>query len=301
MLPYSSPATKVLQLQEFTISSFTGKKDHNIDWATVESFGNEWSIFDSFSEEEVESIGNDYFDILPKELQNKNTTALDAGCGTGRWSRYLSSKVGFIEAIDPSSAVFSAAKFLKDQPNIRVSQASIENIPFEDESFDLVFSLGVLHHIPDTGRAIRQCIRKVKPGGYFLVYLYYNLDNRGLLFRSVFKLTHLVRKIISRLPAKIKVFTCELIALFIYAPLALFSRTLDKMGVSRKIIENIPLSYYRKTSLKVIRNDALDRFGTPLEQRFSKTEIRKMMDEAGLKDIVFSNKAPYWHAIGKKG
>jgi hypothetical protein len=50
----------------------------------------------------------------------------------------------------------------------------------------------------------------------------------------------------------------------------------------------------------VIRNDSLDRFGTPLEQRFSRKQIKIMMEKAGLHDVVFSEKIPYWHAIGLK-
>ena len=49
-----------------------------------------------------------------------------------------------------------------------------------------------------------------------------------------------------------------------------------------------------------MQNDALDRFGTPLEQRFTKKEIEKMMIDCGLTEIVFSAQTPYWHAIGKK-
>ena len=62
----------------------------------------------------------------------------------------------------------------------------------------------------------------------------------------------------------------------------------------------IPLSYYVGKSMNIIRNDALDRFGTPLEKRFSKETIRQMMNDCGLTDVVFSEKMPYWHALGKK-
>jgi hypothetical protein len=47
-----------------------------------------------------------------------------------------------------------------------------------------------------------------------------------------------------------------------------------------------------------MRNDALDRFGTSLEQRFSKEQVIRMMEQAGLRDIVISDKMPYWHATG---
>jgi hypothetical protein len=53
--------------------------------------------------------------------------------------------------------------------------------------------------------------------------------------------------------------------------------------------------------LKELRTDALDRFGTPLEQRFSKAEIDSMMRQAGLVDIRFSDREPFWVACGRRG
>ena len=64
--------------------------------------------------------------------------------------------------------------------------------------------------------------------------------------------------------------------------------------------KKIPLSYYSDKSFHVIRNDSLDRFGTPLEQRFSEKQIRKMLELAGMTNIVFSQREPYWHVISKK-
>ena len=74
----------------------------------------------------------------------------------------------------------------------------------------------------------------------------------------------------------------------------------DKMILGKKWGDKIPLSYYRNKSFNVVRNDALDRFGTPLEQRFSKVQITSMMEKAGLSDIHFSKNQPYWHVIGRK-
>ena len=62
----------------------------------------------------------------------------------------------------------------------------------------------------------------------------------------------------------------------------------------------MPLSAYHNKSFFIIRNDALDRFGTRLEQRFSAKQIVEMMENAGLTNIVISHGAPYYHAIGKK-
>jgi len=272
--------------------------DENIDKKTVESFGEEWSKFNSFSDVDLNVTGDEYFDIVPEHVY-KDKKVLDAGCGTGRWSKYISAKASEIEAVDPSAAVFSAASVLQGCDNARVSQASIDNLPFADNSFDFVFSLGVLHHIPDTQNAMNKCVLKVKPGGLFLVYLYYSLDNRGLLFRALFYISNMMRKIVSKLPSAIKKMVCDLLAVVIYLPFISISKLFSLLGLDN-LIKYIPLSYYSNKSLNIIRNDSLDRFGTPLEQRFSKKEIEAMMRNAGLNEILFSDSEPYWHAVGRK-
>lgn len=273
--------------------------DENIDQITVDSFGEEWSKFHSFTESEIQHAGDQYFDLVTSQMLNRDSLVLDMGCGTGRWTKYVAGKAGFVEAIDPSKAVLSAAYLLKEQPNIRITQTSVSNIPFRDESFDFVFSLGVLHHIPDTRKAMQETVRKLKKGGYFLVYLYYNLDNRGSFFKGLFYLSNLLRRTVSRMPAKRKKAFCELLVILLYLPFVYTARFFRLIGL-KKIAAGIPLSYYADKSLHIIRNDCLDRFGTPLEQRFSKMEIAEMMKTCGLAEIRFSEKEPFWHAIGRK-
>ena len=65
-------------------------------------------------------------------------------------------------------------------------------------------------------------------------------------------------------------------------------------------MSNIPLSTYRHLSFYSMRTDALDRFGTRLEQRFTKEQVQKMMETAGLEDIIFSHEEPYWCAVGTR-
>lgn len=298
MLNYISKPLSKIEFQGEAINSFIDSNDQNIDWTTVNSFGDEWAKFDDFSKEEIEQIGNDYFDLVDKR-KLIDSVVLDVGCGSGRWSNYLCSRVKFIEAIDPSGAVITATKMLKSKPNVRVTQASVENIPFERESFDLVISLGVLHHIPDTHKALEKCVEMVKKGGECLIYLYYNLDNRGFFYKSVFNLSHIFRLMICRLPSKLKKLVCDGIAFTIYWPLSRLSRLFYFLGLS-KAADYLPLSYYRDKSIQILRNDALDRFGTPLEQRFSRKEIKEMMMSCGLKNIKFSENPPFWHAIGVK-
>lgn len=271
----------------------------NIDKKVVDEFGDEWLKFYNHDDDLVKKGGEEYFDILTEGMVNKNTYALDIGCGTGRWTKYLSTKAGFIEAVDPSQAIFAADKLLGSIENVRLSQASIETLPFSDETFDFVMSIGVLHHIPDTRKALNDCVKKVKKGGYFFVYLYHNLDRRGPIYKALFEISNLVRKIVSRFPGKLKHIVCDVLAILFYMPFILAGRFFNFLGF-KNLAKRMPLHGYQNRSFFIIRNDTLDRFGTRLEQRFSAKEVIEMMEEAGLTDIIISPGIPLYHAVGKK-
>ena len=82
----------------------------------------------------------------------------------------------------------------------------------------------------------------------------------------------------------------------VYWPLARFASACSWLGMK---VENFPLSAYRDRSFYEMRNDALDRFGTRLEKRFTQSQVRSMMVAAGLERISF-NTFPYWCALGYK-
>jgi SAM-dependent methyltransferase len=295
---FNQSPKKVFESKFRKINSFETPAE-NIDLSVVDSFGEEWTKFHQFSKDEIDCLGEMYFDIIDEKIINKNTYGIDIGCGTGRFTKYLSDKIGFMEAVDPSDAIFSADNLLHGVENVRLSKASTDNIPFDDETFDFGMSIGVLHHIPNTQMALADCVKKIKIGGYFYLYLYYNLDNKGGLFRFLLLLVTGIRKIISALPNIIKKPICDVIAVLIYMPIVLLGRFLKFIGF-KKLAEKLPLNGYQNQTFFVIRNDALDRFGTSLEQRFSKKEIEEMMRNCGLDYIKFSDNIPYWHVIGKR-
>lgn len=139
--------------------------------------------------------------------------------------------------------------------------------------------------------------KKLKPGAPFLLYLYYNFEDRPLLFKLTWYLSDIIRKVICRFPSKLKKFVCNIIAILIYFPFAKFSKFLEKLSFN---VDAIPLSDYRNKSLYIMQNDALDRFGTKLEQRFSKAEITTMLRNAGFERIIFSDTTPFWTCISYK-
>lgn len=291
--PSSITNTKHRKIYNFNVGN------NNIDLSVVHSFGEEWKKFNKFSDAEIDKNGNMYFDIIDENIVNKNTYGIDIGCGSGRWTKFLIDKIGFMEAIDPSDAIFMADDLLEGKDNLRLSRASTDNIPFPDETFDFGMSIGVLHHIPNTPKAMADCVKKIKVGGYFFIYLYYSLDNRGLFFKFLLSIVTAIRMVISRLPSGIKKIACDVLAIFVYLPVIILGRILSKIGLN-VLAKKLPLSTYQDQTFFIIRNDALDRFGTTLEQRFSKSEIIKIMHDSGLDEIIVSDSAPYWHAVGKR-
>jgi ubiquinone/menaquinone biosynthesis C-methylase UbiE len=298
-ISFSKPFTRTIATKNRVIYDFPIDNE-NIDLDTVNSFGDEWQAFHGFDEKEIIKLGDEYFDIVTPEMINKNTTVLEVGCGSGRFLKYLSTRAGFLVGADPGHAILAADDLVGNNEQIMLVKASANDLPFADESFDFVCSIGVLHHIPDTFKAVRTCVDKVKRGGYFFTYLYYDLDGRGTLFRSLYRVSNFLRLGICKLPQKPKRLICDILAVTIYMPFILSNRFLKRLGVGKKLRSKIPLYGYENKSFYIIRNDSLDRFGTPLEQRFTKKQIQEMMEKAGLTDIRFSNNIPYWHVVGKK-
>jgi hypothetical protein len=101
------------------------------------------------------------------------------------------------------------------------------------------------------------------------------------------------------MPAGLKRFSCDLMAIFFYMPFVLTARLFNLIGL-KKIARKIPLSDYANKSFFIIRNDTLDRFGTRLEQRFSKNQVEELMRRSGLENIIISPASPYYHAVGRK-
>ena len=206
-------------------------------------------------------------------------------------------RVGHLHCVEPSVAIEVSKRQLSTHGNCTFHPTTIGDMPIEDGTMDFGYSLGVLHHIPDTQLAMSDCTCKLKRGAPFLVYLYYAFDNRPAWFRGLWKLSDLLRKIVSRFPSKIKFFVSQVIAVTVYFPLARLACLSGKIGFD---VESFPLSFYRDKSFYTMRTDALDRFGTRLEQRFTRPQVRTMMENAGLERVIFRDGKPYHCALGYK-
>lgn len=272
-------------------------KKKNRDVSVIKGFGEEWSFYNyhSLSDSQLRKNFDEYFRVFPWAKLRPNAVGFDMGCGSGRWAKFVAPKVEWLNCVDPSDALDVARNNLEGIDNVSFLKETTEDCSILPCSQDFGYSLGVLHHIPDPLSALKDCSRLLKPGAPFLVYLYYNFENRPVWFKGLWKISDTIRRVICHIPFPLRTWICLMIAYFVYYPFIYLSRFFELFGCN---VENFPLSEYRKKPLYQAKNDALDRFGTRLEYRFSKRDIYQMMTEAGFDDIIFSDDAPFWCCCG---
>jgi len=141
------------------------------------SFGAEWKLFarTQLDSHTGTTISRDRFvevtGMQPADLAGK--TVLECGCGMGRFLEVVARGGADVIGIDFSLAVEPAFTNLRDYPNVNILQADLFNLPLRFEAFDLVYSIGVLHHTPDTRQALQAVGRHVRPGGTLAAWVYH--------------------------------------------------------------------------------------------------------------------------------
>jgi ubiquinone/menaquinone biosynthesis C-methylase UbiE len=274
---------------------------NNVDLDVAEGFGHEWSSFpqreNELNQAEREDIFHGYFRIFPWNTLPPGG-GIGADIGSGRWAVIVAKRVANLHLLDASERALAVAREnLIGTTNVSFHLASVGDIPLPAASLDFAYSLGVLHHVPDTQAAIHAVASKLKSGAPFLIYLYYAFDNRPRWYRGIWHASNIARVVIARLPPSLRFIISQFLVATIYWPLARTARLLELLGLSTALI---PLHWYRTKSFYVMRTDAYDRFCTSLERRFTRAEIEKMLESAGFKDIRFSTEELYWCAVAIK-
>ena len=187
------------------------EKDQNLDQQVIDSFGHEWAAFDYAESETDDALDSQFLayctPIDLTQFNSKSSVAADFGAGSGRWASRLLPHFSLVYALEPSDG---ANKVLKNkfskESRMTILQETVGANSIPAGSLDLAMSLGVLHHIPDTGLAIKDVASKIKGGGVFLCYLYYKLENKPLYYRGLFWASNSLRMVISRQPYVIRRF-----------------------------------------------------------------------------------------------
>jgi SAM-dependent methyltransferase len=142
----------------------------------VKSFSFEWNAHhstqldmhrgdDSSERQFVQKTGFTAADLRGKLV-------LDAGVGAGRYTDVVSRWGADVVGVDLSYAVEAAQRNLGDRENVLIAQGDIGALPFKAQSFDVIFSIGVLHHTPDTRAYFLKLVPLLKPGGTIAIWVY---------------------------------------------------------------------------------------------------------------------------------
>jgi SAM-dependent methyltransferase len=260
------------------IPRFVDVPDDPLARHTQASFGYEWTHFNDWRQS-GETNFNDYFAGLDLASLG-GRMVLDAGCGMGRHARQIASHAGHVVAVDFSRAIDQARRNVASFNNVDCLQADLLALPLASSSFDLVYSLGVLHHLADTERALAGLVDKVRPGGRLRIYLYWKRHGwQGALLGLVTAL----RRLTVKMPFGLLRACCFCLAAVLYAMVILPYRLFSRLGM--KWHRQFPLFVYTKYPFHVIFNDQFDRFSAPIEKRYDQDEVRTLLERAGLRDV----------------
>jgi SAM-dependent methyltransferase len=244
---------------------------------TYASFGYEWNTFDDVRTEDEISADVYFKDVDFESLRGK--IGLDAGCGKGRFTRFVAAHIGALVALDGSTAVQAAARNLAEFPGVTVVKSDLRTAPFAPESFDFVSSLGVLHHLADPEEGFRRLVALMAPGGSILLYLYSRPEGGGV--RSVaLSFATALRRVTVRLPHPVLKALCGPIAAFLYAGFVLPGRFGARHGI--KALADLPMDLYRDKPLRGLVLDTFDRLSAPVEFRYVWSDLEPWFERAGL-------------------
>jgi SAM-dependent methyltransferase len=262
---------------------------------TFESFGFEWNTFDDVREEDAQFAQAYFRDLDMASLAGKR--GLDAGCGKGRYTRFLAPHLEALIALDGSSAVEAAARNLQGFPNVLVVKADLRTVPLAPGHLDLVVCLGVLHHLEDPRAGFSRLVELLAPGGRILVYLYSRPVGRGVRHFAL-EAAKLVRTVTLRIPLRVlRVFAVP-IAAALWVGVVGAGTLGERTGF--KALARLPMASYRRKPFRSLVLDTFDRLSAPVEHRFVWSELAPWFEEAGLVVDAARDEAG-WFVLARRG
>lgn len=244
---------------------------------TLESFGYEWTTFDTIQPED-ERFWDMYFRDVPLDWLSE-AVALDAGCGKGRYTHFLAPRVKALVALDGSAAVEAAARNLAGHANVAVLRADLREAPLSPQSMDFICCLGVLHHLEDPRAGFGRLVRLMAPGGRLLVYLYSRPETRGA--RQIgLDAAAAVRRLTVRLPHPLLRSLSVPIASALYLAVVLPGAAGRRMGIGP--LARLPLATYRGQPVRSLWLDTFDRLSAPVEHRYVWADVEPWFRDEGL-------------------
>jgi len=205
---------------------------------------------------------------------------LDAGCGFGRSLRYSASYGAEMIGLDLSEAIEAARENTCHLPNVHLVQGDIFHPPIQPESLDFVYSIGVLHHLPDPKRGFLALTQLVKRGAPMFIWVY--LRNRGRQIAAF----SLMRSLSTRMPIRLLNVCCLALAAAQWLAFILPFRALSRFGRTKRMANRIPFTLYSRYPFRVLHTDWFDGLSVPLVNYYRSEEIDRWYREANFEHIA---------------
>lgn len=226
---------------------------------------------------------------------------IDAGSGAGIDTMVMANRRPDVELIslDMSKGVYGTKRLTETVPNVHVIRGSVLSIPIRSNVCDFGYSFGVLHHTMDPSQGLREIARVMKAGAKITVYLYEDHANnpwKAIPLRVVTSL----RKITTSLNTRVLSGLCYLLSPFVVLLFSVPARILKVFEPTRALSDQVPFNF--GTSPFSVHADLLDRFGAPIEERYSREGVVRLFETGGLTEIRTAKlkAAAGWVAIGLK-
>ena len=263
----------------------------SISKRTIRSFGYQWNVFSEMYDHWQENFRS-YFEPLLPLSRFEGKTILDAGCGFGRHAYYAGAHGKELVAMDLSEAVDAAFNNTRELDNVHVVQGDIYNPPLMP-IFDLVYSVGVIQHLPDPAKGFRRLGSVLKDGASLFVWVY---GRRTGMYRLVDSL----RRITVRLPMRSLFYFTFVLNLASFIAFSLPFKILSSFPGGRKLASAWPFTRYANLPLRVGHADWFDRLSAPSTVYFSQSDVETWYRESGMRDFeVRSRDGIGWCGLGK--
>lgn len=260
---------------------------------TRRSFGYQWTVFGRMTEQFCRDFLNYIYPLSEDFFVGKR--GLDAGCGFGRHLYYAAEFGAEMTGLDFSGAIFRAAEITAGIPNVALVQGDILTPPFRQRSFDFVYSIGVLHHLPDPEGGFQALLPLVRPGGFIIIWVYSKSR------RLTNMLLEAVRKTTARLPLRVTRILALAGALVDWCGFIVPYRVLRLVVgpvVDRWTLARIKL--YAAHRFQVVYADWFDRLAAPVRHYYDRDDLVDWARRAGLIDTKISSTGSYgWRLLAR--
>jgi SAM-dependent methyltransferase len=264
----------------------------------LDSWGYQWLTFDRFAPR----VESEFADIMqPLEPgQFEGARVLDAGCGNGRFTGACA-RLGprVVIGVDPSQSVIAARENVRGLPNAEIVRGDIFCLPFPPSSFDQVFCIGVIHHLPDPRAGFMALARMLKPGAKISIWVY-ALEGNELVVRFFEPLR---KRVTSKLPWGLTKALSMAAAVVLWTLITVLYRPARAWWPA--LWDRLPMHdylwYIYTLGFTTLYHTAFDKLSPELCAFISGPELAAWFAEAGLQEVVISHRnGNSWRAQGRR-